>query len=248
MRQLPYFADLLPASGGDPLVAHLLPYVVTEAPMLALDGAVLFVYDYWDAAGVQLIGPPEPCAALLVAADSELPSDYAAVPEESVALLGERFRAEETWRFRWTERRPDAPSLAGRWLDDSELGEVDALLESSFPDASSRPGNRHVKRWAGIRDEAGRLIATAADCSGRQIGFMASVASDISQRRGGLGLAMTTWMTHALLDEHSRVGLWQYSSNTVATALYDKLGYRDEHRYAAGIFTSSPAGGRSPTA
>lgn len=235
MRRLSYFADLLPASGGDPLVAHLLPHVVTEGPLLTHEGAVLFVYDYWDDAGVQLIGPPQACATLLLAAESELPTSYVAVPEASAPLLGAAFTAEETWRFRWTDRRPPAPTLAGSWLAESDYPELEALLEVSFPDASSRPGNRHVNRWAGIRDDNGALIATAADCSGREIGFMASVASDVRRRRAGLGLAMTTWMTHALLDEHTRVGLWQYSGNTPATALYDKLGFRDEHRYAAGV-------------
>lgn len=231
-------ADLLVASNGDPLVTHLLPHVVPDSPLLSLDGAVLFVYDYWDGAGAQLVGRPDACANLLDRAAGQLPTTYVAVPEESVPLLGAAFAPDMPWRFRWTDTRPpamgggDGPS--GRWLAEDEHDDVEALLEGSFPDASSRPGNRHAQRWAGIRDQAGHLIATAADCTESAVGFMASVATDVSQRRSGLGLAMTTWMTHALLDEHPVAALWQYSGNTPATALYDKLGYRDEHRYISG--------------
>lgn len=237
MQRLSRPTDLLSASGRDPLVEHLLPHVVPDGPLLAFDGAVLFVYDYWDGAGAQLVGRPAACASLLELAAGELPTTYIAVPEGSVPLLGGGFVPDDPWRFRWTDARPAAPTRAGQWLADSEHDEVEALLESSFPHASSRPGNRHAQRWAGIRDGSGALIATAADCTETEVGFMASVAADVRHRRSGLGLAMTAWMTHALLDEHATVALWQYSGNTAATALYDKLGFHDDHRYVAGVLT-----------
>jgi GNAT superfamily N-acetyltransferase len=229
--------DLVDAAGGDPIVRHLLPHVVPDGPLLALDGAVLFVYDYWDGTGGQVVGPAAASARLLGAAAPTLPTSYVAVPDDAVPLLDVGFTADTPWRFRWTTTRPPRPTVAGSWLPPSADGEVEALLASSFPDASARPGNRHARRWAGIRDEAGVLIACAADCTETEVGFMASVASDVRVRRSGLGLAMTTWMTNALLDEHDIVALWQYSENAAATALYDKLGFHDDHRYVAGLLT-----------
>lgn len=189
MQTLSSPAELLAASGADPLVEHLLPHVVPGAPLLAGGGAVLFVYDYWDGAGAQLVGPPDAGAALLAGAAGELPTDYIGVPEASVPLLDGVFTPDVSWRFRWTWTRPAAAAVAARWLADSEHEEVEELLAASFPDASARPGNRHAQRWAGIRDGGGRLIATAADCTESEIGFMASVATDVRLRRSGLGLA-----------------------------------------------------------
>ena len=239
-------AELLAASGADPLVAHLLPHVVPDGPLLAMDGAVLFVYNYWDGAGAQLVGRPQPCAELLAAAAGLLPTAYVAVPADAVPILGGVFKPDVAWRFRWTDARPAVQGddrlagrwLSGRWLAESEHAEVEALLGSSYPDASARPGNRHAQRWAGIRDDAGALVATAADCTETDVGFMASVATDVRQRRSGLGSAMTNWMTHALLDEHPTVALWQYAGNTAATALYDKLGFHNDHNYVAGVLSS----------
>ncbi|MEO6712480.1 MAG: GNAT family N-acetyltransferase [Mycobacteriales bacterium] len=226
--------ELVDASGGDPLVRHLLPHVLADGPLLADAATVLFAYDYWDGTGIQLVGDPVRSAALLRAAGA-LPSDYVAVPEDGVDLLDALFTPDSPWRFRWTSTPPPPPAYDGRWLDAGEHDEVEALLASSFPDASARPGNRHAQRWAGIRDKSGTLIAAAADCTETDVGFMASVVSDVRLRRTGVGLAMTAWMTHALLDEFGIAALWQYSSNTTATALYDKLGFRDDHRYVAGV-------------
>jgi ribosomal protein S18 acetylase RimI-like enzyme len=227
---------LTDAGGGDPLVAHLLPHVVPDAPILALDGSVLFAYDYWDGAAVQLVGTPDRCAALLSAAAPELRGSYAAVPEGTLELVGLDFAPDVSWRFRWTDRRPAIPPPAGgSWLRDADHAEVEELLDSSFPHASARPGNRHARRWAGLRSAEGRLVATAADATESDVGFMASVATHVDHRRTGLGLAMTVWMTHALLDEHPVAALWQYSDNTAATALYDKLGFHDDHRYVGGV-------------
>ncbi|MEP7054506.1 MAG: GNAT family N-acetyltransferase [Actinomycetota bacterium] len=241
MQRLTRPAELVDATNGDPIVRHLLPHVVPGGPLLALDGAVLFVYDYWDGHGAQLVGPASLAAALLNGASTELPTDYVAIPEDALPLLTVAVAPETPWRFRWTQTRPPAPTLAGSWLPKSADAEVEAMLALSFPDASARPGNRHARRWAGIRDADGALIACAADCTESDIGFMASVASDVRLRRSGLGQAMTTWMTHALLDEHPIVALWQYSDNAAASGLYDKLGFHDDHRYIACVLTRERA-------
>lgn len=239
MQRLRAPADLVAASGGDPLVRHLVPHLSAGAPIMASEGAVLFAYDYWDGTGAQVVGEPVAAAKLALSAAWELPTDYCAVPEGAVGLLGDAFSPDTPWCFRWTDQRPAAPHLPAGWLSDSEYQEVEALLTVSFSTASARPGSRHARRWAGIRDADGRLIAAAADCTESEVGFMASVVSDLRLRRTGVGVAMTSWMTHALLDDYGIAALWQYSDNIAATALYDKLGYRDEHRYVGGILRTN---------
>jgi ribosomal protein S18 acetylase RimI-like enzyme len=239
MRELRGVDELREASADDPLVVHLIPHVAASAPLLAAGRAVMFAYDYWDGVGWQLVGPPEDAAELLAAATGKLgPTRFASLPEAAVPLLPEgSFTPGEAWRFRWTDSRPDIAGDNGAWLGPETETEVDRFLDLAFPDASVRPRNRHARRWAGIRNGEGQLVACAADSTESEVGFMASVTTHPDARRTGLALAMTRWLTHALLDEFSRVALWQYSTNTAATALYNRLGYRDEHQFLGGHIT-----------
>jgi GNAT superfamily N-acetyltransferase len=236
MRELSGPVELRDASGDDPLVVHLIPHVVQSAPLLSSGAAVLFFYDYWDGTGGQVVGPPEDSAALVVAAAEKFGSfAHLALPEAAVPLLPPPlFTAGDRWRFRWTDLRPRTAAGDGAWLSPADDAEVNRFLDVAFPDASVRPRNRHARRWAGIRDASGQLVACTADSSESEVGFMSSVTTRPDARRTGLGLAMTRWLTHALLDEFSRVALWQYTDNAAATALYDRLGYRDEHAFVSG--------------
>jgi hypothetical protein len=234
--------DLDLARDDDPLLTHLLAYRIAGTPAYRLDGAVLFRYDYWSEVSAQVIGPAS-AGARLVAELAPVLTDVGgvSVPADSVPLLPHGlFAPERDWRFRWTDRRPEAPGQPAGWLTDDDRRDVEELLRDGFVDASVWPGDRRARRWAGIRDDSGRLVACAADCTASEVGFMASVASRRSARGTGVGLAVTCWLTHALLDDYPRVGLWQYDDNVVATAVYDRLGYRDDHLMVAGALT--PAG------
>lgn len=214
---------------------HLLPHRIADLPSFALDGAVLLAYDYWDDIGWQLIGPAGAAAALLSATIDRLDGfEHISVPHglaDDLPLW--RLKPQTGWRFRWSRERPAPPAVDAHWLAESEWAEVDELLDDSFPDASVRPGNRHARRWAGIRGADGRLVACAADCTESEIGFMASIGSRLSARRTGVGLSVTGWLTHRLLDDFGCAALWQYADNTTATALYDRLGFTEVHDYVA---------------
>lgn len=238
MQEITTSAELRAAGKDDPLLVHLLPHLTPGRPAYAMDGAVLLAYDYWDDLGWLVIGPAS-AGARLVGEAAGLLNDgkHLSVPEESVDQLPAGWWQPHTpWRFRWSDRRPPAPTVDAHWLAESEWPDVDELLDDSFAEASVRPGNRHARRWAGIRGADGRLVACAADCTESEIGFMASIGSRLTARRTGVGLAITTWLTHRLLDDYGVAALWQYSSNTVATALYDRLGFTDDHRYVDGTF------------
>jgi len=205
----------------------------------------------------EVVGPPGAAAALLAAAWRELPvaaegGPRVTLPRGTPALLPPyRLRVPDAvdWDFRWTEKPPVPVPAEARvaWLPASVAadGEIEELLAAASPTASAHPGDRHVLRWAGARDGRGRLAAVAADTSSSaRAGLLASVAVRPDVRREGLGAAVVAWVTRALLDDPGRelVGLGMYATNDAGRALYDRLGFVDEHRFTSGTAVALPAG------
>ncbi|MFF0377922.1 GNAT family N-acetyltransferase [Actinoplanes missouriensis] len=167
--------------------------------------------------------------------------------EELVAAVVARVpELEMSARFAWMETETpmapvtDAPGSAPEasetpvggaavragWLDEAEWGEVTALLKESFPDSYAWPGAPGVRRWAGIRDGGGRLLAVAADAwSTPEIGFLAGVATRREARGRGLAAALCGFVTDDLLDGRERVALLADYDNVAAVATYRKLGF-----------------------
>ncbi|GIF13322.1 FR47-like protein [Actinoplanes teichomyceticus] len=141
-------------------------------------------------------------------------------------------------RFAWMDiSTPVRPGGAGRaacpdgtgqphWLGADEWGEVAALLDESFPDSYARPGQPGVRRWAGLRDTGGRLVAVAADAwSTREIGFLAGVTTHPEARGRGLAARLCGFAGDELLAGRERVALLADHTNTAAVAAYRKLGF-----------------------
>ena len=169
----------------------------------------------------------------LVAAGSH---DSASLPWSAVETLQVEmaFDEVETWDFRWTDVAPRLRGAADvSWLAPADDDEVQALLDSAFPNAALQTGAPEVRRWAGLRDADGRLVACAADATtGGTLGFISSITSSLDARGHGYGAAVTAWTTAALVAEHGRAGLWVHHPNLTARRVYDALGYRDDHRMA----------------
>jgi ribosomal protein S18 acetylase RimI-like enzyme len=181
-------------------------------------------------------GDPADAAALfreLVAAGTHR---SASLPWSAVESLGPGLDLADgdTRDFRGTNIAPAVRSSYDvGWLDPAADTEVQDLLDSAFPTAAVQTGAVEVRRWAGLRDGAGRLVACAADATtAPTLGFVSSIGCAVDARGRGYGAAVTAWATAALVAEHGRAGLWVYHSNTVARRVYDLLGYRDEHRMA----------------
>ncbi|NAS20180.1 GNAT family N-acetyltransferase [Herbidospora sp. NEAU-GS84] len=112
------------------------------------------------------------------------------------------------------------------WLALGAEDEVSAVLAVANPDAYARPGMPGVTRWAGVRDDAGRLVAVGADAwSAPRVGFVGGVATLPEARGSGLAGAICRFLTADLLDRHGRVSLMVDDVNAAALAVYRRLGY-----------------------
>ncbi|MCW2616170.1 MAG: family N-acetyltransferase [Frankiales bacterium] len=138
------------------------------------------------------------------------------------------------WDFRWLDAPPDeqpGEDAVGPVADDA----VADLLRRASPTASSLPGDAKVRRWVGVERD-GRLVACAADTSAvDRIGHLSSIAVDPALRGQGLGAAVTAALTRTLFGEGCElVALGMYADNAAGRALYDALGFHDDHRFTSG--------------
>lgn len=225
------------AGARDPLTAQNLSLRVPGTDVVALGSAVAIhqrlgmEIDDWC-----VTGTPADAALLFRRLVSEGSHDSASLPWAAVeSLLPEMTLHDvERWDFRWTDAVPPTrPAYDVAWLGPAEHVEVQSLLDAAFPTAALQTADREVRRWAGLRDAGGRLVACAADATtAPTLGFIASIGCALDSRGQGYGAAVTAWTTAALVAEHGRAGLWVYHSNAAARRVYDLLGYRDDHRMA----------------
>jgi ribosomal protein S18 acetylase RimI-like enzyme len=223
VRELTDDEDVRAAAADHPLIGHLLPYRVPGgATAWASGAAVALRYDYWGSPSLMCVGPADDLRGLLDGIPRS--EDHIAAPAAAAAAMpaGERF----SWGFAWRDAPVGADPAAALWLADSDRDEINALLDACFPSASTRPSSPKARRWAGIRDESGRLVACIVDASGSpEVGFVASLAVATDQRGRGLGATLLGWTVDALLADHRHATLWYEGSNTHAIAIYRQLGF-----------------------
>ncbi|MBB2943047.1 ribosomal protein S18 acetylase RimI-like enzyme [Actinoplanes lutulentus] len=183
---------------------------------------------HWDR--LVMAGDPDALAALIREVVPETgPSFRPFGPEDLVTAVADRMPdLEVSARFAWMDRdSPVGGTTAGAvWLTEAEWPEVTELLKESFSDSYAWPGASGVERWAGVRDQDGRLLAVAADAwSTPAIGFMAGVATRREARGRGLAAALCAFAADELLAGRDRVALLADYDNTAAVATYRKLGF-----------------------
>ena len=183
------------------------------------------------------LGEPPAVAALVAELLPQLPpKQRVTLPRGTPAHLPAWVGLDGTdWDFRWLPAPP--PVQPGEELvapEDDETA-VKALLTAASPKASAQPGDEAVRRWVGIRD-GDALLACAADTSSATgVGHLSSIAVDPAARGRGLGKAVTAALTRQLFEDGCDiVTLGMYADNTAGRAMYDALGYRDEHRFTSG--------------
>ena len=139
------------------------------------------------------------------------------------------------WDFRWLGGPPPAQPGEDRveMIDEALVG---PLLDAAAPTASARPGDPAVRRWAGVV-EGDELMACAADTSAVPgVGQLSSIAVHPGARGRGLASAVTAGLARLLFaDGCDVVTLGMYADNAAGRAVYDRLGFADDHRYSSGL-------------
>lgn len=163
------------------------------------------------------------------------------LPRDADRLLPEgtgRLDPRNDWEWLLTETAPPVQQREGEigWLADEDDTEIAALLTEWSGRQHAMPGGDGVLRWAGARDDCGRLVAVAAHTEHRRgVPHLAAIATRGDVRGRGYGAAVTAWLTRALLDEGTGwVTLGMYSDNAVARRIYLRLGYRVDKRWTSG--------------
>ena len=192
------------------------------------------------------LGAADAAVALLVdvVAETDSAGDLtvgsATLPRAAVPVLPAHLGLDRPNEWEWfatTSSPPVQPAEDGaRWLGEPDHDDIVALLRAHSGRHDAEPGQPHAKRWCGIRDDVGDLVAVAAHTqTWSTIPFLASIATRADQRGRGLGSAVTAWITRRLLEEGSpRVTLGMYSDNDGARRVYLRLGYRVVHRLTSG--------------
>ncbi|MFI6780523.1 GNAT family N-acetyltransferase [Micromonospora sp. NPDC050276] len=221
---------ILAAVGHHPFARHALGRAV-PARGYRRDGAVLWLVPPERGPAGCAIGPAEPALEICVAlaTDGTLnPGHRLHLPRHDRGLLFDRLAVAEhnDWDFHWTDTSPPPQPDEQRVvrLTAADRPALEALIDESFPNSTSRPSDPRVVHWYGIRD-GDRLVACGADRSQGDIGFLAGLTVAPDQRGRGLGASLTAGMTRALLARHDIVGLGVYTFNVGAARLYRRLGF-----------------------
>ena len=230
-------AEVLVATGHDPFARSSLRRPLVRG--WSVEGATAWLGVDPDDRTPYLttLGAPPVVAALLADLLPELPPrQRVTVPRGTPRHLPAWVGMDGTdWDFRWTATPPPVQAGEERVVAVDDEQAVKALLAASSPTASASPGDTAVRRWVGVRD-GDALVACAADTSGSTgVGHLSSIAVHPDARGRGLGKAVTAALTRRLLEEgNDLVTLGMYAVNAVGRAMYDALGYADEHRFTSG--------------
>ena len=140
------------------------------------------------------------------------------------------------WDFRWLDAPPAVQQGEERVVPLADTAPLRAFLAAASPTASALPGDSGVRHWVGVLADDGALLACAADTSSTTgVGHLSSIAVHPDARGRGLGRAVTAALTRRLFCEGcDLVTLGMYATNTAGRAMYDALGFADEHRFTSG--------------
>lgn len=175
-----------------------------------------------------VLGPADDAETLLRAVLPQLGASFRPVGDEELIrrLVARLPQLELVDAFGWMQTgTPAGRHGGGAWLTASDEPEVAALLDEAFPDSYARPGLPGVRRWAGVRDRSGALVACAADAwSAPRVGFLAGVATAERARGRGLGAAVCGHVLDSLVARHGTAALMVDGWNAAAIRLYRGLG------------------------
>ncbi|NDL60004.1 GNAT family N-acetyltransferase [Phytoactinopolyspora mesophila] len=249
MRELTTLADDAAASGDDALMCW-------AAQRLGRSGAA-FAHGDAVAVTVPALNRHDRFVFRGAVADAEvlirqllpaLPDSYRALTGAELAhpVLDRVPELQLVAEFGWMETKSinATASETVSWLGPDALPEATALIERVYPGAYVHPGESPEHRWAGMRDETGRLVAVVSDaCTGGGVGFISGLVTDPEFRGRGYGRAVTSFVANELLNTYGRVALMVDNNNDDALRLYRAMGFVGE-TVAATMWAPDPATGR----
>jgi GNAT superfamily N-acetyltransferase len=219
----------------------------------ALDGAVGWVTESRRVPGrahLVALGDPASAAALLDRLVDDHGIASTTLPRDADAHLP-AYRLEPRNDWEWLVTRTAPPLQSGEehvgWLGSGDNDTLRNLLTAWSPRHDVDPDDPGVRRWAGVHDEGGTLVAAAAHTERRPgVPHLASVVTHGQHRGRGVGAALCGWLTRTLLAEGTGwVTLGMYSDNDVARRMYRRLGYAGDHHFTSGrlvpLATTEPA-------
>jgi ribosomal protein S18 acetylase RimI-like enzyme len=230
-------AEVLVATGHDPFARGSLRRPIARGWLAGRAVAWMGIDGEEHISYLNSLGPPAEVGALLADLLPELPpKQRLTVPRGTPAHLPAWVSMDGTdWDLRWLAAPP--PYQAGEHVVEPVTNDHDVtvLLRASSPTASALPGDSAVRSWVGIR-ESGTLIACAADTSAATgVGHLSSIAVHPSARGRGLGAVVTAALSRQLFEQGSDiVTLGMYADNGYGRAMYDRLGFADDHRFTSG--------------
>ena len=238
VRPLATAAEVLLATSHDPFARGTLRRPFTRGWLADGATAWLGIDNEERQSYLSALGDPGAVGALVAELLPELPPRQRltvprGTPARFPAWAG---MAGTDWDFRWLPEPPARQRGEERVepLDDDVA--ITELLAVSSDRASAQPGDAAALRWVGVRDASGVLLACAADTSSATgVGHLSSIAVLPAARGQGLGKAVTAALTRQLFEQGKDiVTLGMYADNPQGRALYDALGFRDEHPFTSG--------------
>lgn len=191
-------------------------------------------------------GPPAVVAGMVATVRGDIPDTVTAtLPRGTAELLAPPLSmpAGTDWDHRWTVTPPRFQPGEDAVRPVTDETAVKELLAAASPTASAQPGDERVRRWFGIADARGDLVACAADVSlvvprdapRIGLGVLASVATRPAAREHGHAAAVCAALVRALFAQGMRhVALGLYAGNTPAVRLYDRLGFSGVAPFTSG--------------
>lgn len=229
VRELHSFADVRSAADGDALVLWAAaglaggPRAFSFGEAIAVAAPGLSGRDR-----LAVAGPASDAAALVRAVLPQVGPKFRPIGDEDLIrhVVTKVPELEFVDAFGWMQTETATGSRgAASWLTASDGDDITALLDDSFPSSYARPGRPGVRRWAGIRDGAGALLACAADAwSAPDVGFLAGVATAELARGRGVGTAVCGFVLDSLVERHGTAALIVDGWNAAAVRLYRGLG------------------------
>ncbi|WP_306205633.1 GNAT family N-acetyltransferase [Actinoplanes sp. RD1] len=131
--------------------------------------------------------------------------------------------------FGWMDTGGPVPAGAhpDELADLTDEAEITAFLQEHHPHSFALPGGTGITRWVGLRDEAGRLLAVAADAwSTSTVASIGGVATRTDMRGRGLARRVCGALTAQLSAGRRTVSLLVDLENVPALRTYERLGYR----------------------